>query len=71
MTSYFFFFCAEPSLVLPTLVDHVYSLHEKVQLLASDTLLAVLKIHKDEPKVLCMLLDCLRYVTYLFDKNST
>lgn len=54
----------EPSLILPTLVHHVYSLHEKVQHLASDTLLAVLKIHKDEAKVLCMLLDCLSNLSH-------
>lgn len=59
-------YCADPPLVLPTLVDLIYSTQESVQISASTTLVALLVNHKQKPEVLCLLLDCLRY----FDKWS-
>lgn len=59
-------YCADPPLVLPTLVDLIYSTQESVQISASTTLVALLVNHKRKPEVLCLLLDCLRY----FDKWS-
>lgn len=55
------FLIADSSLVLPVLVRLCCIANDRVQSLASETLLGVLKSHKDEPEVLCLLLDCLRY----------
>ncbi|KAL3819820.1 hypothetical protein ACJIZ3_005725 [Penstemon smallii] len=49
----------EPPLVLPALVGLSYSTHERVQLSASTSLLALLINHKQKPEILCMLLDTL------------
>ncbi|KFK35004.1 hypothetical protein AALP_AA5G221800 [Arabis alpina] len=49
----------EPSFVLPDLVTLIYSTNEKVQSSATDTLLGVLKHHKEDSDVICMLLTCL------------
>lgn len=49
----------DPSLTLPALVRLMYTPNERVQSLASETLVAVLKTHKKEPEALCLLLDCL------------
>ena len=58
-----FFISADPSLTLPALVRLIYTSKERVQSLASETLLVVLKTHKEEPEVLCLLLDCLGYAS--------
>ncbi|KAL2466133.1 ARM repeat superfamily protein [Abeliophyllum distichum] len=49
----------DPALVLPALVGLCYSAHEKVQLSASSTLIALLINHRQKPEVVCLLLDCL------------
>ncbi|XP_073287340.1 uncharacterized protein [Primulina huaijiensis] len=49
----------DPPLVLPALVGLSYSTDDKIQLLASTTLIALLINHKQEPEILCMLIDCL------------
>nr|VDC62886.1 unnamed protein product [Brassica rapa] len=49
----------EPSFVLPELVTLVYSTSGNVQSSASETLLGVLKHHKEDSDVVCMLLTCL------------
>ncbi|KAL3533812.1 hypothetical protein ACH5RR_007333 [Cinchona calisaya] len=49
----------DPSVILPAVVRLIYASNERVQSLASETLLAVLKRHKEESEVLCLLLDCL------------
>lgn len=49
----------DPPLVLPQLVHLIYSMKEIVRSLARSTLSAILKKHADEPKVVCLLLDCL------------
>lgn len=49
----------DPPLVLPALVGLSYSTNDKVQLLASTTLIALLINHKQDPEILCMLIDCL------------
>ncbi|KAK7831998.1 hypothetical protein CFP56_026813 [Quercus suber] len=55
---------ADPSLVLPALVRLVYSSDEKVQLSAADSLIRLLKYHNQKVEVICMLLDCLRYLAF-------
>lgn len=50
---------ADPSMVLPSLINLVYSTDEKVQLASSGSLLSVLKHHNQNADVICMLLDCL------------
>ncbi|CAI9100017.1 OLC1v1036934C2 [Oldenlandia corymbosa var. corymbosa] len=47
----------DSSLVLPGLVRLSYISNDMVESVASEALLAVLKSHKDEPEVLCLLLD--------------
>ena len=47
--------------MLPELVTLVYSTNGNVQSSASETLLGVLKHHKEDSDVVCMLLTCLRY----------
>ncbi|KZV50268.1 hypothetical protein F511_23254 [Dorcoceras hygrometricum] len=49
----------DPPLVLPALVGLSCSTNDKVQLSASTTLIALLINHKQEPEILCMLIDCL------------
>lgn len=55
---------ADPSLVLRALVRLVYSSDERVQLSAADSLVRVLKYHNQKVEVICMLLDCLRYLAF-------
>ncbi|CAN8254424.1 unnamed protein product [Cochlearia groenlandica] len=55
----------EPSFVLPDLVTLIYSTNGKVQLSATESLLGILKHHKEDPNVICMLLTCLRYYIFL------
>lgn len=47
--------------MLPDLVTLTYALNEKVQSSATESLLGVLKHHKEDSDVICMLLTCLRY----------
>lgn len=47
--------------MLPDLVTLIYSTNGKVQSSATETLLGVLKHHKEDSDVICMLLTCLRY----------
>lgn len=54
------FTAADPHFVLPGLVDLSYSQNENIQTSASTTLVALLVNHKEEPEILCMLLDCIR-----------
>ncbi|CAA7060609.1 unnamed protein product [Microthlaspi erraticum] len=49
----------EPSFVLPDLVTLIYSTNGKVQSSATETLIGVLKDHKEDSDVICMLLTCL------------
>ncbi|XP_073132125.1 uncharacterized protein [Henckelia pumila] len=49
----------DPPLVLPALVDLSYSTNDEVRLSAGTTLIALLINHKQEPEILCMLIDCL------------
>uniref|UniRef100_A0A1J3GQ58 Uncharacterized protein n=1 Tax=Noccaea caerulescens TaxID=107243 RepID=A0A1J3GQ58_NOCCA len=49
----------EPSFVLPDLVTLIYSTNGKVQSSATETLIGVLKDHKDDSDVICMVLTCL------------
>ncbi|KAF8102152.1 hypothetical protein N665_0201s0435 [Sinapis alba] len=49
----------EPSFVLPELVTLVYSTNGNVQSSATETLFGVLKHHKEDSDVVCMLLTCL------------
>ncbi|GMP97324.1 hypothetical protein CsSME_00045624 [Camellia sinensis var. sinensis] len=55
----------DPSLLLPALVRLVCSSDEVVHSSASNTFVAVLKYHNKKFEVLCMLLDCLRYIASL------
>lgn len=59
-------FLADPSLVLPALVNLIYSGDERLQATASDACVAVLKYHSQKAEVICMLLDCLRYFSISF-----
>ncbi|XP_027068028.1 uncharacterized protein [Coffea arabica] len=61
----------DPSLTLPALVRLIYTSNERVQSLASETLLVVLKTHKEEPEVLCLLLDCLGNLCNTSDPDAT
>lgn len=64
---YFFkFFFADPSFVFPGLVRLVYSSDERVQSSAGDAFIKVLKYHNEKVEIICMLLDCLRYLAFLF-----
>jgi hypothetical protein len=47
--------------VLPNLVNLIYAPNGKVQSSATETLLGVLKHHKEDFDVICMLLTSLRY----------
>jgi hypothetical protein len=60
------FFFADPSFVFPGLVHLVYSSDERVQSSAGDAFIKVLKYHNEKVEVICMLLDCLRYLAFLF-----
>ena len=59
------FLLADPSLVLPALVRLVYSSDERVQSSSADAFIGVLKYHNHKVEVICMLLDCLRYLAFL------
>lgn len=52
---------ADPRLVLPRLAELSYSPHDNIQTSAAIALITLLVNHKEEPDILCMLLDCLRY----------
>lgn len=52
---------ADPHLVLPRLAELSYSPHENIQRSAAVALISLLVNHKEEPDILCMLLDYLRY----------
>lgn len=57
---------ADPSLVLPSLVHLIYSSDERLQSSASDACVGMLKYHSQNAEVICMLLDCLRYLPFHF-----
>ncbi|VVB06055.1 unnamed protein product [Arabis nemorensis] len=60
----------EPSFVLPDLVTLVYSTNENVQSSATEILLGVLKHHKEDSDVICMLLTCLSNIQALDASDS-
>ncbi|XP_004292072.1 PREDICTED: uncharacterized protein LOC101315407 [Fragaria vesca subsp. vesca] len=61
----------DPSLVLPALVNLIYSGDERLQATASDACVAVLKYHGQKAEVICMLLDCLSNLSQSVNLNST
>ncbi|XP_051138926.1 uncharacterized protein LOC127256780 isoform X2 [Andrographis paniculata] len=61
----------EPPLVLPALVELIYSANEGVQISAGSALTALLVAHKHEPEILCMLLDCISKHSQNFDSGTT
>lgn len=60
----------EPSFVLPELVTLVYTTNGNVQSSATETLLGVLKHHKEDSDVVCMLLTCLSNTQALDNSES-
>lgn len=63
----FVFVLADPALVLSALVGLFFSAQGKLQLSASSTLMALLINHRQKPEVVCMLLDCLRYLDIIIN----
>ncbi|KAL6210028.1 hypothetical protein ACLB2K_020966 [Fragaria x ananassa] len=61
----------DPSLVLPALVNLIYSGDERLQATASDACVAVLKYHSQKAEVICMLLDCLSNLSQSVNLNNT
>jgi hypothetical protein len=64
------FFLPEPSFVLPNLVNLIYAPNGKVQSSATETLLGVLKHHKEDFDVICMLLTSLSNIQALDTAES-
>lgn len=60
----------EPSFVLPNLVNLIYAPNGKVQSSATETLLGVLKHHKEDFDVICMLLTSLSNIQALDTAES-
>ncbi|GMN54780.1 hypothetical protein TIFTF001_023898 [Ficus carica] len=58
---------ADPSMILPSLVQLVYSLDKRVQSCSSDALVRVLKYHNQRAEVICLLLDCLGSISQSLD----
>ncbi|KAH6818792.1 hypothetical protein C2S51_002395 [Perilla frutescens var. frutescens] len=58
-----------PHFVLTRLVDLSYSPHENIQTSATIALIALLVNHKEEPEILCMLLDCLSKLSHTLDSG--
>ncbi|XP_010524083.1 PREDICTED: uncharacterized protein LOC104802271 isoform X1 [Tarenaya hassleriana] len=61
----------EPSLVLPALISIISSADGKVLSQATEVLLGILKHHKEESDVICLLLDCLSSNTQALDTPGT
>ncbi|CAH9062850.1 unnamed protein product [Cuscuta europaea] len=49
----------DPSLVLPGLVNLIYSSNQRVQSSAGTAFISLLKNYKQKPEVLCIIIDCL------------
>ncbi|XP_050367158.1 uncharacterized protein LOC126785487 [Argentina anserina] len=60
----------DPLLVLPALVNLIYSGNERMQSTASDACVVVLKHHSQNAEVICMLLDCLSNLSQSVNLNS-
>ncbi|KAM5549867.1 hypothetical protein ABKV19_001009 [Rosa sericea] len=60
----------DPSLVLPALVNLIYSGDERLQSTASDACVVVLKYHSENAEVICMLLDCLSNLSQNVNRDT-
>ncbi|KAI7743189.1 hypothetical protein M8C21_012206 [Ambrosia artemisiifolia] len=61
----------DPSLVLPALVDLIYSSDATLSSSATTTLLRVLTYHNQKPEVISLLLDCLSNLDACLDHQKT
>ncbi|KAL1549976.1 hypothetical protein AAHA92_17995 [Salvia divinorum] len=60
----------DPRYVLPRLAELSCSSHENIQTSAAITLITLLVNHKEEPDILCMLLDCLSKLAQNTDSDA-